>query len=605
MSASTGKKNTKTSIVTQLSLLFLTLAVVNLIVTWVFSGANQMRLISEKANLSGSTVAFEIIRRVSPLFAPGQLKRQKPDIAHIVPRLQVSAADARMLVPAFALVSNEFEVLGNYPENAQFQLTAEISQNILKAVQLRDLSGQAYFVRPDLKDYSIELYIPLTNTGARDLVFISRVRVDSIADDLKSLVRLVVATIILMLVIQVAIGFLIYRILIKPIRDVSAAAVALGGGEFATVALPKRQRDEILLLVESFNEMSQELKQKDATIRNQIDELQEKNDVLDFELEIAERIQQSIMPDADRLNEINASLEYVPLNRVSGDYYDFVRLANGSVALIIADASGHGVPAAFLTILMKVFFSDLVHQHHDAGQLIREINRQISRYLESTGFYLTAFVVLVEPSGRAQYCNCGHPSPLKLSATGDIAELGGESDVIGLTAESDNYSATEIQFNPGDKLILFTDGLTELRNAEGEFLPAAEMHDLLRQKSRLSALEIRTAITQLARGFQQNAKASDDFTLAVVSIDDLFLHERHATPEALPAQGESREAVVARLLRQIIHINDAPSYHALLANVYLRLGEADLARATVQNALSRFATSEALARLSRKVGLVK
>lgn len=600
----------KTSIVTQLSLLFLTLAVINLIVTWIFSGANQMRLISEKANLSGSSVAFEVLRRIgSPLTEPGRgPKAAVVDIGGVAEKLRAGPQQEKTIVPEFMIVTGEFEFMGAYPPGSARRVTADVSQNILKALQLRDLSGQAYFARPNISGFTIDLYIPLPSVGSRDLVFITQISVDSIREDLKSLIRLIFATIGIMLAIQVAIGFLIYRILIKPIRDVSSAAVAIGGGNFSKVDVPRRQRDEILLLIESFNQMSSELKQKDETIRNQVEELQEKNDTMDFELEIAERIQQSIMPDAEKLDSFRAALEYVPLYRVSGDYYDIAHLEDGSVAIIIADASGHGVPAAFLTILMKVFFTDLVHKYSDVAQLMHEVNRSISRYLESTGFYLTAFLIRVWPSGEAQYCNCGHPAQVHLTTNGDLAELSGDCDVIGLTVDNDRYTAAKIHLAETDKLVLFTDGLTELRNAEGEFMPEDKFLELLRTHGASTAAQLRQEVLAFARGFQGAGKASDDMTLVVLTVADLFSTGAnagvHATQPAETA-GEPRDMAVARLLQQIIEIYDAPSYHALLANAYLRLGKTELARETVVNAMGKFSGSETLGRLSRKLHIGK
>lgn len=599
----------KTSIVTQLSLLFLTLAVINLIVTWIFSGANQMRLISEKANLSGSSVAYEVLRRISAPDAganAGGKASARLDVRGIAQKLEVGAQQKKMIIPGFMVATGEFELIGAHPPDSARRMTADVSQNILKALQLRDLSGQAYFAKPNITDFTIDLYIPLPGTASRDLLLITQIGVESIRDDLKSLLRLIFATIGIMLAIQVAIGFLIYRILIKPIRDVSSAAVAIGGGAFSKVDVPKRQRDEILLLIESFNQMSSELKQKDDTIRNQVEELQEKNDTMDFELEIAERIQQSILPDAEKLDRCRAALEYVPLYKVSGDYYDIVFLEDGSVAIIIADASGHGVPAAFLTILMKVFFSDLVQKHNDVAQLMNEINRSISRYLESTGFYLTAFLMRILPSGEAQYCNCGHPAQLRLRYDGALEELPGDSDVIGLTVDSDRYAPTTIRLAPRDKIILFTDGLTELRNAAGEFLPEQDFFNVLRKQGSLTAAALREEVLSFARGFQGDGKATDDLTLVVLTVGDLFADAPKTkiyAPQASEKTDEPRDMVVARLLRQIIEIYDAPSYHALLANTYLRLGKVDLARLTVVHALRKFAGSETLAKLSQKLRL--
>lgn len=593
------------SIVTQLSLLFLTLAVINLVVTWVFSGANQMRLISEKANLTASSVAFEILRRLTPemqrLFGQNRNSGNLVllDAERIRKLLQTNRNDKTSLAPDFSVVTSEFEVSATTGSGQARTAGAEVSQNILKALQVRDLSGQSFMAVPNITRFNIELYIPLTNFGSRDYVFVTRLDLESIPADLKSLIRLLFATIAIMLIIQVVIGFLIYRILIKPIRDVSAAAVALGGGNFSVMALPKRQKDEIYSLIESFNQMTEELRLKNETIRNQMDELREKNDELDFELEIAERIQQSILPDADKLAAFGLAVEYVPLNRVSGDFYDLMRLEDNSVALIIADASGHGVPAAFLTILMKVFFSDLAPKYENAAELMSAINRQVSRYLDGSGFYLTAFYIRIYPDMRAEFCNCGHPPPLLLSRGGQIRELSQDNNVVGLSADFDEYVASTVCLERDDKLVLFTDGLTELKNPQKEFLPEESFREIVQSAAGRQNGEIAQAIIEFARKFQDGQKESDDLTLLVATAGEIT-----GQTADLPMASKSfaaRDAIVLRLLSQLIEIHDSPSYHALLINTHLKLGKHTEARKLLQRALRKHAQSISLSNLSKRL----
>lgn len=604
MNIVSGKPSLRTSVVTQLSLLFLSLAVVNLVVTWIFSGANQMRLIAEKASMSGATVAVEVLRRLEPLFAQNRGLQADPDIQLINRALQTSANVKTLLVREYFLFTSEFDIAGAYPVHKKTTVSAEMTQNILRAVQLRDLNGQTYLAKPSVTDYHVDLYIPLTNTGARDLVFYTRVHVDSVANDLNSLVRLVAATIVLMLVIQAAIGFLIYRILIKPIRDVSAAAITLGGGDFATVDLPRRQRDEILLLVESFNKMSGDLREKDRIIKSQIEELKEKNDTLDFELDIAERIQLSILPDTQKLESYGVTLHYKPLYKVSGDFFDIAVRPNGTLAVLIADASGHGVPAAFLTILMKVFFSEFIGQASTPGELMQTINRSICRYLEGTGFYLTAFVVFIGPEGRSSYCNCGHPPPLVVGGLSKPLELAGLSDVIGIIPDSENYSSHDVHLKVGQKLILFTDGLTELRNTEGEFLPADSLNELTVEYGDAEHSSLNGTILEFARRFQGDARLSDDLTLAVVNVSDAQIDlPAPADGFAETAVVNSLEVSVIDLLRQLISVRDTSTYQVLLANSYLRSGQINLARSTVAKALEKFPASASLARIAEKIRL--
>lgn len=546
-----------------------------------------MRLISEKANLTGASLSHDILR-ISEGLSDAKLIAEKLN----------GTGRKEKLISTFTLATSEFEIIDSYPEGSARKITPAVSQNILKAIQLKDLSGQRYLAQANIMDFNLDLYIPIASRGSRDILLITQIHLESIPQDLKSLVRLIAATIGLMLLIQIAIGFLIYRILIKPIKDVSIAAIELGNGHFSTLDIPRRQRDEILLLVESFNQMSIELQNKDKIIRNQIEELSEKNDTMDFELEIAERIQKSILPDGDKTQEVQIALEYDPLYKVSGDFYDFVRFTDGSIGIIIADASGHGVPAAFLTILMKVFFTDLAQRYSAPAVLMREINLAISRFLENTGFYLTAFYIRIYPSLEATYCNCGHPAQLCVRETGELFLLENDNNVIGLIQDIDNFASETIKLSPNDKLILFTDGLTELKNMENQFLPEEEFHSILVQNRNESSDALRTRVLRFAEEFRGERKRADDLTLLILTAKDILNQPVSVSPGEADAAAQSQDQEIARLLGEIIKIQDSASYYLLLINAYLRLGKPALARETLKAASEKHSTSPGLQKLS-------
>jgi len=596
------RKNTngrrKVSIVTSLSLLFLALAIANLIVTWIFSGANQMRLITEKANLLGAAHASDIEKALTPVFerilANSREKNiKKIEKSSILEALKVPGKPGDLLAPSFDIYKADFDLAISHPDGSA-GIRPDTAQYLLKALQLRDMKRQRFLGVPEISDFSIRLFIPLTSQTGNDFVFVTRLSLPTIAQDLTSLLRLIASTIVILLLVQILIGFLIYRILLRPIQAVTRASVQLGNGQFISIPIPKRQNDEIMILIESFNKMTDELRIKDEIIHKQLGDLTDKNQTLDFELEIAERIQKSILPDARFWSENIFSVAYEPLTRVSGDFYDVKVFPDKSVGILIADACGHGVPAAFLTILMKVFFTSLAPTHRDPGMLMKAINSEVARYLEDSGFYLTAFYARIYSDGTIEYCNCGHPPPWLINAQAETQYLSGDNNVIGLFAEIESFDTGRLQFSTGDMLFLFTDGLTELMNSEGEMLPQEHLREQILQSEKFNPTGLLSETQRVAKAFQGGADRSDDLTVLLVDLEEM-LHRAGALSEQIVSTHESPdEESPIQLLERLLALNESASYFALLANEHLKKGQIARAADVIDLARKKFPSSIAL-----------
>lgn len=521
-----GRK--KSSIVMRLSFLYLGLMLVNMSIFWFASGSNQMRLIAEKATMSAQSVSFEIFRRLQPLLDRAFARNKDPITAFAAQKnvflqsLRLAAGSDKLIIPSLRVFSTDMQLLLVHPSDETATVSPDDLQHAYKAIQLKDLKNEIFYGVPDLLRYRIEIYLPLTSTGLNDLVLASRIPLESIQQELKSLLRLGLVMVALLLVVQMAVGFIIYKTLIKPIQHVSSAAGELSRGEFTQIEYKTKRDDEISVLVDSFNHMSSELKVKDHTIRQNLASIKKKNDIAQFELNIAQKIQASIMPAQKAVGHVQWAVDYEPLYTVSGDYYDILRLSDGSVAIFIGDASGHGVPAAFLTIMAKIYFSSLVEKISDPAELLQQISVLMAAYLEMEGLYMTGFFIRIYPDNTAEYCNCIHPSPLIFrKATGEIEPLLSSGFYIGILSEDSRKNETvKITFQPGDRLILYSDGITEAKNAAKKMFGTERLKAVVAANGTQTPDNLGKILRAELNTFCGEVPLNDDLTILIAEIGD-------------------------------------------------------------------------------------
>jgi phosphoserine phosphatase RsbU/P len=178
-------------------------------------------------------------------------------------------------------------------------------------------------------------------------------------------------------------------------------------------------------------------------------------------------VQHAILPqELPKVPGYDFHARYLPAEKVGGDFYDVIKVDNEHLGILMADVSGHGVPAAFIMTMAKMSFAA-----HAPGQLstvsvLEQINKGLIGVIPSM-FYLTAFyMVLHVPSGRFTYTRASHPTPFHYSrSTKRITTLDTKGMLVGML-ESPAYSAAEGVLEPGDRILIFTDGLNETLNPD-------------------------------------------------------------------------------------------------------------------------------------------
>lgn len=229
------------------------------------------------------------------------------------------------------------------------------------------------------------------------------------------------------------------------------------------------------------------------------------------ELEVARRIQLSILPAAFPPSaNFRVAARYVPMTSVAGDFYDFIVADDQKAGLLIADVSGHGVPAALIASMVKVAATAQLANAADPARLLAGMNAVLCGNTQDQ-FVTAAYVHLDSQSRELRYSAAGHPPMLRLRGGEVLAIV--ENGLILAAFDHATYSNAAHRLEPGDRLLLYTDGVVEAASASGEFFGEEALGALMRQTVGMAASEAADRIISEVRKWA--ASQDDDLTVLI------------------------------------------------------------------------------------------
>jgi sigma-B regulation protein RsbU (phosphoserine phosphatase) len=240
---------------------------------------------------------------------------------------------------------------------------------------------------------------------------------------------------------------------------------------------------------------------------------QDEQRALERDLSLAAGIQRALLPRPDwAVDGWQARYHYQPANLVSGDYCDLIE-SNGSFLFLLGDVAGKGVAASMLMSHLHATFRTLAGQHLPLPELVTHANRL---FCDSTtaGQFATMIVGAAWPDGKVEYVSAGHLPLLHVSSSA-IASLEATGVPLGMFCTT-SFPVRQLTLAPGDKLLLYTDGLTEVFNSAGDEFGIARVHSLAKRHLATSPEEMLSACLDEIRKFSSAAKQTDDLTLMVL-----------------------------------------------------------------------------------------
>lgn len=258
------------------------------------------------------------------------------------------------------------------------------------------------------------------------------------------------------------------------------------------------------------------------SLRTSIDayENQIKLSELEQELKIARELQESILPDKlPKLEGIELSVKMECASSVGGDFYDFHDYGDGRLGVFISDVSGHGIPAAIIASMVKLAFSIEVRKAVEPADLLKNVNRALmGKY--GKHFITAAYLIIDINKGIITYSNAGHPPIAILNHTkGEFREIFLPGWIMGLDGNLKNGQLI-IPIKRNDRVVLFTDGVTEARNKFGQMFGYQKFYDLLKSHSEIQGGVLNQIVFDTVRNWSgRGDQFEDDITLLILDLN--------------------------------------------------------------------------------------
>ena len=235
---------------------------------------------------------------------------------------------------------------------------------------------------------------------------------------------------------------------------------------------------------------------------------------LEEELELAHQIQMQLLPKRDpEVPGYDISGVSYPSRWVGGDYFDFIHLLDGRISVTVADVCGKGIPAAVLMSSMQAVLHSLTDLNMELQETINNLNRYVYRNTAEDRFITSFYSELDYRNHKLSYINCGHNPPFLFRRAGEVEKLSSGGLVLGVLEDA-QYTAGEVKLEVGDLALMYTDGVTEVHNAENEMFSEHRLIQLVSGLKDLSARAIIEKVNEAIQQFgRQHAEAEDDITI--------------------------------------------------------------------------------------------
>lgn len=307
-------------------------------------------------------------------------------------------------------------------------------------------------------------------------------------------------------ILFVLIYYLIKRLIVDNIRKVNDSLGEITGGNL-DVVVDVRSNEE-------FASLSDDINSTVVTLKCYIQEAAAR---IDQELEFAKSIQHSalprVFPPYPNRTDIDIFADMVTAKEVGGDFYDFYFVGEDRLAFLIADVSGKGIPAAMFMMTAKTMIKSLAEAGHPVDEVFTMANDKLCENNDA-GMFVTAWLGILDLStGHMDYVNGGHNPPLVRRGNGDFCYLESNVNFVLAGMEGIPYQKDELEFSPGDKIYLYTDGVTEAMDAENRLYGEGRLCNLLNSLGDVDVETICRKVKEDMDEFVGEASQFDDITM--------------------------------------------------------------------------------------------
>ena len=327
---------------------------------------------------------------------------------------------------------------------------------------------------------------------------------------------LVGITIVICLLILAGIN----RILLVPVKSLSQAAALFVKDKESTKKTQTAISQLNIHTGDEIEELSEAIKTMEMEINDYIDHLTEvtaEKERMGAELNIATQIQASmlpcIFPAFPERNEFDIYASMDPAKEVGGDFYDFFLIDEDHIALVMADVSGKGVPAALFMVIAKTLLKNTAQSGISPKEVLSQVNTQLCENNEAEMFVTVWLAIMQISTGHMVCANAGHEYPAIRRVGGQYELLHDKHGFVLAGMEGSRYREYEITLEKGDSLFVYTDGVPEATNAENELFGTDRMLEALNQNPDAASEEVIREVQKAMEVFVKQAPQFDDITM--------------------------------------------------------------------------------------------
>ena len=301
----------------------------------------------------------------------------------------------------------------------------------------------------------------------------------------------------------VFIYILIKRVIINNLKKINDTLARITKGDL-NVTVDVRSNEEFASLSDDINSTVTTLKRYIAEAAARIDK----------ELEYAKQIQLSALPtNFPKGDDYSIYAQMIAAKEVGGDFYDFYKLSDTTVAFLAADVSGKGIPAAMFMMTAKTIIKDLAERGLAVNEIFTQANEKLCENNES-GMFVTAWMGILDiTTGQVKFANAGHNPPLLKRANGTFEYLKTRAGFVLAGMEGVRYRIGELTLYPGDRFFLYTDGVPEATNTENTLYGEQRLLDFMNRNCTAEATALLPALKANIDEFVGEAPQFDDITM--------------------------------------------------------------------------------------------
>lgn len=239
--------------------------------------------------------------------------------------------------------------------------------------------------------------------------------------------------------------------------------------------------------------------------------------LIEEQLRLAQHVQSRLLPGS-RPDIFGYDIvgTCIPTYEIGGDYYDYFKLPGGELAIVVADVSGKGIPAAMIMTAFRALLRTQARSGSGPEDVIKTLNHLLPDFIGEANFVTSVYGVLNPPDGRFEYINCGHYPPILFRADGSVERLKDRSPLLSWVLEDVSYHSVKVTLAEGDLLLLHTDGVIEVMDSDDGEFGVERLEAVVQRSLRSTASEIIRNIIQATRDFSGSEYFADDFTLVVL-----------------------------------------------------------------------------------------